>query len=61
MLEINKIKFRFGWAKEMFEFQTKFDIIPNLSYLQISKNWKNESFFFKWSWSEPNIVDILHF
>ena len=29
----------------MFEFQTKFDIIPNLSYLQISKNWKNESFF----------------
>ena len=45
MLEINKIKFRFGWAKEMFEFQTKFDIIPNLSYLQISKNWKNESFF----------------
>ena len=44
---------------EMFEFQTKFDIIPNLSYLQISKNWKNESFFLKWS--EPNIVDILHF
>lgn len=43
----------------MFEFQTKFDIIPNLSYLQISKNWKNESFFLKWS--EPNIVDILHF
>ena len=43
----------------MFEFQTKFDIIPNLSYLQISKNWKkNESFFFK---VEPNIVDILHF
>ena len=44
MLEINKIKFRFGSAKEMFEFQTKFDITPNPSNLQISKNWKNESF-----------------